>query len=107
MYNPDTDLIFPPRDIASLTNERGPEWRKLVAAVDTEGSNSPEQIAFILMLARLNSCATCNSDSYRALHGCTFCAKQSLKRFHGSDEELCGLFERTRIEVNIFLQKKN
>jgi len=106
MVNPNTDLIFPPRGISSLCNERGTAWRDLVTAVEDAGPDSPEQMAFILMMARLNSCATCNADSYRAIHGCTVCAKQSLKRFHGSDEELTKLFETSKTEVVMFLQKK-
>jgi alkylhydroperoxidase family enzyme len=106
MYNPDTDLIFPPRGISPLCNERGAQWQELVAAVEKTGLDSPEQMAFILMMARLNNCATCNSDSYRAINGCIVCAKQSLKRFHGSDEELKGLFETARAEVSLFLQNK-
>ena len=88
-----------------LGNERGMIWRDLVLAVETTGSDSPDQMAFILMMARLNNCVTCNSDSYRAMHGCTVCAKQALKRFHGSDEELTSLFETARAEVVLFLQK--
>ena len=106
MHNPETDLLFPSRGIVSLCNERGVVWWNLVAAVEKAGSDSPEQMAFILMLARLNNCATCNADSHRALHGCSMCAKQSLKRFHGSDEELTGLFEMARTEVSLFVQKK-
>lgn len=106
MYNPDTDLIFPPRGISPLCNERGTAWRELVAAVEKTGPDSPEQMAFILMMARLNNCATCNADSYRALNGCTVCAKHSLKRFHGSDEELTGQFETAMTEVGVFLQNE-
>jgi predicted peroxiredoxin len=106
MYNPDTDLIFPPRGISSLCNERGTAWQDLVTAVEKTGPDSPEQMAFILMMARLNSCATCNADSYRAIHGCTVCAKQSLKRFHGMDEELTILYETAKVEVMVFLEEK-
>ena len=105
MFNPDTDLIFPPRSIPQLSNERGNEWQKLVAAVERTSPDSPEQMAFILMIARLSNCTTCNADSYRAIHGCAACAKQSLKRFHGSDEELSALFEITIGEVVVFLHK--
>src|SRR5450759_3784891 len=106
MDKSDTDLIFPPRSIPSLCNERGTAWRDLVTAVEKTGPDSPEKMAFILMMARVNSCATCNADSYRAIHGCTVCAKQALKRFHVSDEELTRLFETARTEVSLFLQKK-
>ncbi len=107
MYNPDTDLIFPPRGISALCSERGKTWQALVAAVEMTGAESPEKMALILMMARLNNCASCNADSYRAIQGCTACAKQSLKRFHGSDEDLAGLFEIARTEVSKFLQNKN
>ena len=107
LINPDTDLIFPPRGISPLCNERGTTWQELVKAVEKTGPDSPEKIAFILMMARLNNCATCNADSYRALHGCIVCAQHSLKRFHGSDEELTGLFETARTEMGVFLANKS
>jgi hypothetical protein len=105
MYNSDTDFIFPPRGIPSLRNERGAAWRDLVAAVEEKQPDSPEQVAFILLMARLNNCSTCNADSYRAIHGCILCSKQSLKRFHGSDEELAALFETAMVDVSVFLNK--
>jgi hypothetical protein len=88
-----------------LLTDRSAQWRCLVSCVETAGPGSPDQMAFILMLARLNGCATCNIDSYRAMLGCIACAKQSLKRFHGTDEELSGLFETAKSEVCLFLQK--
>jgi len=106
MHNPDTDLIFPARSISSLSNERDADWRELVAGVQKAGLDSPEQMAFILMMARLNNCATCNADSYRAIHGCTVCARQSLKRFHDSNKELTRLYKTAFAEVGVFLQKK-
>jgi len=106
MYNPDTDLIFPPRAIPTLSSERGSVWLDLVTIAQKSGPDSPERVAFILMMARLNNCATCNADSYRAIHGCSACARQSLKRFHGSDEELAGLFNTAKVEVTSFLKNK-
>jgi hypothetical protein len=107
MHSTDTGLIFPPRNISSLAGERGTDWQDLVAAVEKTEPDSPEQMAFILMMARLNSCVNCNADSYRAIQGCTGCARQSLKRFHGSDQDLTGLFQAARTEVVVFLQKKS
>jgi hypothetical protein len=106
MNNPDTDLIFPTRSISPLCNERDTVWCELVKSVESTKSNSPERMAFILMMARLCNCATCNADSYRAIHGCTPCSKQSLKRFHGSDVELSGLFKAASTEVSDFLKKQ-
>jgi hypothetical protein len=106
MYNSETDLIFPPRAISSLLQERGTVWQDLVFTVQESDPNSIDQIAFILMLARLNNCATCNADSYRAIHGCTTCARQSLKRFHGTDDELSRMFTLAKTEVTSFIQNQ-
>jgi hypothetical protein len=106
MENPDTDLIFPPKGISFLSKERSTAWQDLVKAVEETTSDGPDQIAFILMMARLNNCATCNADSYRAIHGCNVCSKQALKRFHGSDLELSELFQAARSEVVLYLQNK-
>ena len=106
MYNPDTDLLFPPRAILHLSDERGAAWRDLVTAVAESGQDSLDQTAFILMMARMNVCGTCNSDSYRAMNGCTVCSKQSLKRFHESDEVLTNIYDLARGEVEQYLKDK-
>ena len=106
MYNPDTDLLFPPRILPALRDLRGTIWQELVTNVIAAGPESLEQIAFVLMMARMTNCATCNSDSYRAMNGCTMCAKQLLKRFRESDQALSEIFQATRGEVENYLQKK-
>ena len=106
MYNPDTDLLFPQRALPALRDLRGAPWRDLVTHVIEAGPDSPEQMAFILMMARMNNCATCDADSYRAMNGCTTCAKQSLKRSHETDEALTGIYQAARGEVGQYLQKK-
>jgi len=106
MYNPDTDLLFPPRAIPALSEERNAAWRDLVSAVEKSGQDGPDQTAFILMMARMNACATCNADSFRAMNGCITCARQSLKRFRGSDDELVEMFLAAKSEVERYIQKK-
>ena len=107
MYNPDTDLIFPPRALPALGDLRGALWHELVTSILGAGQESPEMTAFILMMARINNCATCNSDSYRAMNGCPACSKQSLKRAHETDEALVEKYHSSRKEVEQYLQKKN
>jgi hypothetical protein len=107
MHNSDTGLIFPPGNISSLAAERGPSWQDLVAAVEGSGPDSPDQMAFLLMMARLSGCSNCNADSFRAIHGCPVCGRQSLKRFHGSDQELTLLYQAARTEVMVFIRKKS
>jgi hypothetical protein len=101
----ESDLIFPPRSISSLGNERGVLWWKLIASVEKEDPGSPDRLAFILFLARLNNCSSCRLDSHRATNGCMVCAKQSLRRFHGPDDELALLFKNAKAEVIGFLNE--
>ena len=105
MCNSDTDLLFPPRVIPDLRQVRSATWRQLVAKVASTKESSVERMAFILMMVRLDGCASCNADSFRAMNGCTSCAKQALKRFRGTDAELIKLFEEAKTEVARHLEK--
>jgi hypothetical protein len=107
MYNPETDLLFPLRSLPALRNQRGSVWQDLVTKVLEAGTDSIDQMTFVLMMARLNNCATCNADSFRAMTGCATCATLSLKRFHDTDDALASLFQAARGEVEQYLQKKN
>lgn len=107
IYSEDTNLLFPPAAIPSVREARGTLWRELVDGVLRTPPDSPEQTAFLLLLARLNGCTTCNVDSYRALQGCSACARQSLRRFRGSDEDLQALYRSAVHEVERFLSQKH
>ena len=99
MYQSDTEMLFPSRVIPSLRNLRGKVWRDLVERVATEEEGSPDNLAFCLMMIRLDGCLTCHSDSYRALRGCTSCAQQAINRFKGTDYDLVRQFRRARADV--------
>jgi hypothetical protein len=107
MYNPETDLLFPPRTLLALRDLRGTPWWNLVTSVLEAGQDSLEQMAFVLMMARMNNCATCNADSFRAMTGCATCSTQTLRRFHESDGALTSLYQAARGEVELYLQEKN
>lgn len=104
MYSDQTEPLFPPRAIPVLGEARSAAWRDLVGGVVKAGRDSLEEMAFILMMARLCNCATCTADSYRAISGCAACAGQSLKRFHGADGELANLFQSAKTEVEQYLK---
>jgi predicted peroxiredoxin len=106
MYHPDTDLLFPERVIPALRGQRGAGWQGLVARVVAAGPESIEQLAFTLLMARLDGCAACNADSFRAMQGCTACSRQTLKRFRGSDEDLLGLYRAAQVDVETYLSRK-
>ncbi len=92
MYNDDTELIFPNRVIPSLSELRGASWKKLVEEVASKESESDEQLAFVLMMAQIDGCMTCNADSFRAMKGCTLCAQDAIRRHRGNDKELQKLY---------------
>lgn len=106
MNNPNIDLIFPTRSLLSLRDLRGTSWQKLVDRVTSSKPDSLDLFAFVLLMARLNNCATCNADSYRAMTGCTNCSIQALKRYHESDEKLLLAYQTARVEIDKFIMKK-
>jgi hypothetical protein len=93
MYT-DNALMFPHRAIAALRNARGPKWKKLVERVLSLPETHEETLAFMLLMIRLNGCMGCETDSYRAMRGCSACALQTLRRYKGSDDEILGEFNR-------------
>ena len=99
MYNTDTELIFPSRVIEKLYNQRGKTWKKLVGQVLDKPETSLERLAFVLMMARLDGCTTCNADSFRAMRGCTQCALQNIRRFRESDRELVKLYNQAKKDL--------
>lgn len=98
MYT-DNELLFPHYVIASLRNLRGPEWAELVAHISSLDEVHEEKLAFMLMMIRLNGCMNCETDSYRAMRGCSACAQQTLRRYKGSDADLMQLYRLALDEV--------
>ncbi len=103
MYNPDTELLFPPRLLPQVRRLRSDTWRGLVDSVERHPPAAPERVAFELLMVRLHGCINCQADSYRAMQGCTQCALQTVKRFRNTDEELTRQYEEALQEVNRYL----
>jgi hypothetical protein len=103
MYQSDTEILFPMRVAPELRNLRGRPWRELVDRVCHAPDASLEHLAFTLMIIRMSNCLSCHTHSYRALRGCTACATQSVRRFHGADEDLVALYQRAYEDVSIQL----
>lgn len=106
MYNSDTELLFPLRVIPTLVSMRGEEWRALLDRVSSDQASLADQMSFELMMVRLGGCVGCNADSFRAMKGCTQCARQNIKRFRGNDQELVDLYLQTHKEVDQYLEKR-
>jgi len=97
-------LLISPAVIARLRHERGPRWQELVEHVITLPQDHPESLALGLTLIQINGCLNCETDSYRAMRGCTACGKQMLRRFKGSDEQLLERYQLALDEVRMYLE---
>jgi hypothetical protein len=107
MYNSDTELLFPMRIIPALGAMRSQEWQQLIAELSADPAEKTDQLAFVLLMVKLGGCLGCNADSYRAMRGCTQCARQTVRRFRGSDKDLIEQFNQSRREMETYLQKHN
>jgi len=106
MYNPDTEILFPGKAIAGLSDLRGQAWEDLVNETKKCSSGSTAQTAFLLMMIKINGCISCNVDSFRAMRGCPACAQLNIRRYKGSDDDLVLLFHQAKKEVESHLAKK-
>jgi len=98
MYT-DNEILFPHHAIPSLRKLRGDQWQKLVERIMSLPETHEETLGFMLMLIRLNGCLSCETDSYRAMRGCTACAQQTLRRYKGEDAELLELHQKAVRDV--------
>ncbi len=105
MYHEDAEMLFPMRVVPSLGDLRGAAWKRLVARVAELEEDDPDALAFGLMMIRLSGCLNCQADSFRALRGCTACARQAILRYRGSDPELIRLYEKARKEIDVYLEE--
>jgi len=102
----DAEIMFPPRVIPTLRDAAGPEWRGLVERVSRLDETHPESLALSLMMIRLDGCLECETDSFRAMRGCTACALQNVRRYRRNDRELIRLYKAALKEVHAFLAVK-
>ncbi len=91
----ENEILFPHYAIPSLRDERGPKWMNFIDSLSQKNETSAEVIALMTTMIELNGCLACETDSYRAMRGCGTCARQTLRRFKGSDEELIKMYEST------------
>lgn len=95
-------MLFPARVIPHLQDLRGEPWRKLVSEVAALPETDPRSLAFSLMMIRLDGCLSCQCDSYRAMRGCTLCAKTTIGRFKGSDRELLKKYHEAQADIEAY-----
>ena len=97
MYT-DNEILFPHYAIPALRHARGEKWMKLIENLSQKEETSAEVLALMSVMIELNGCLSCETDGYRAMRGCTACARQTLRRFTGSDDELIEKYESAVVE---------
>ena len=98
------EILFPHKSVGSLAGLRDDKWRELAKRVAALPEDSPESLAFCLMMIRQCGCLDCNPDRYKALMGCSACAKRTISAFKGADDNLLRAYRQARTEVNRYLE---
>ena len=102
MYT-DNEILFPHYALSSLQRLRGEEWSQLVSDLSQKDETSTEVLAFMSMMIGLNGCIPCETDSYRAMRGCSACAQQTLRRFKGTDADLIAKYQKSLDEMREYI----
>jgi hypothetical protein len=105
MYNSDTEVLFPSRVIPLLRTLHGDGWQNLIDHVCSAEAKPTELNAFVLMMVRMCGCVGCNADSFRAMRGCSQCARQTVRRYRGGDKEIVEQYKQVQKEIDAYLQK--
>ena len=107
MFNSDTEFLFPLRAIPSLSDLRGSDWKRLITHLSKDKTAINEKIAMTALVVKLAGCSGCNTDSFRAMKGCTQCSRLTIKRFKGSDEELLKNYQDCLVEIDTYLLQRD
>jgi hypothetical protein len=105
MNERETQVLFPPAVIPELGDLRGAEWQALVAQAAHKPPLDREVLGFVLMMVRLGGCTACRADSYWAMRGCLPCARNTVGRFRGSDQDLRNKFAAACQEIDSYLSE--
>jgi hypothetical protein len=100
------EILFPHKSVASLGTVRNGKWRELVKRVANLPEEHPDSLAFSLMMIKQCACLDCNPDRYKALMGCSACAKRTIGSYKGPDDGLIRAFQKARSEVASFLKER-
>jgi hypothetical protein len=100
------EILFPHKSVHALAGLREAKWRELAKRVAALPEDDPDSLAFCLMMIRQCGCLDCNPDRYKALMGCSACAKRNVSGFKGPDENLLKAYKQARAEVLKFLESE-
>ena len=98
------EILFPHKSVSALSNLREAKWRERAKHVAALPEDHPESLAFCLMMIRQCGCLDCNPDRYKALMGCSACAKRNVAGYKNGDDGLLRAFRQARKDVNEYLE---
>ena len=104
--HPKAEILFPYTLIPRLRELRGPVWSELVDRVSALPETHPDNLAFCLLMIRLDGCLKCYSGSYKFMRGCALCARQTVMQFKGTDAELVKLYHKAQKELAHYLEEQ-
>jgi hypothetical protein len=99
------DLLFPSRAIESLRDIRGEKWHNFIDSLVGLDPINPDVIAFVLMMVKIGGCASCQSDSFRAMRGCILCSSTTIKRYKGTDQALIDQYSEAKKDVSKYMNE--
>ena len=105
MQADEIDLLFPSRAIESLRDIRGEKWQNFIDSLVGLDPINPDVIAFVLMMVKMGGCASCQSDSFRAMRGCILCSSTTIKRYKGTDQALIDQFSEAKKDVSKYMNE--
>ncbi len=105
VYNSDTDVMFPLRVISNLRGLRGDVWKTIIDEVTADDASLVSQAAFTLMMVKLGGCQGCSVDSFRGMRGFTQCARQTIRRYRGADQDLLRQFQNAQVDIKKHLNQ--
>jgi hypothetical protein len=100
------EILFPHKSVAALVSVRNGKWRELVKRVASLPEDDPESLAFSMLMIKQCGCLDCNPDRYKALMGCSACAKRTLGTYKGADDGLVRAYQKARSEVDGYLKDR-
>jgi hypothetical protein len=100
------EILYPHKSTAALTGLRDQKWRELARRIASLPEDHPDSLAFSLMMMRQCDCLNCNPDRYKALMGCSACARRTISAVKGSDETLLRAYRKAREDVLNHLEER-
>ena len=107
MHNSDTELIFPLRILPELRSFRGEKWQRIIDEALEKDAGIIEKVAITMVMVGIAGCLTCSPDSFRAIKGCTKCAKRALQKSKFSENELVKAYKDAKEKAKVYIENNH